>query len=81
MNLDSLTREEVIKFLADETSIDDFRAWLRPVAWGLGDDEETRIDSALTRKLVLLIAEYNLGHRAEDEVRELMADEVEHREG
>jgi hypothetical protein len=75
MSLDPLTREEVHRLLDKKATLADFRTWLRPVAWRLGD-EAVRAESPLTRRVALYISEFNLGHRMEDELRRLLADEI-----
>lgn len=76
MNLDLLTREELLRYFADEISLTELRARLRPIAWKLGD-AEMRATSPLTRRVALYVAEFNRGHRTEDELRRLLAEAAE----
>lgn len=73
MNQDSLTREQVLRFLDGQISLDEFRSWLRPVTGKLREFPEP---TPLTRRAALYIAEFNRGHRTEAELRQLLADET-----
>ena len=73
MNQDSLTRDAIVRLLGQETTLSEFRQWLRPVNWRLAD-EATRSANPLTRKVALYVAEFNQGHRTEDNLRELLAE-------
>jgi hypothetical protein len=73
MSLDPLVREELTRLLEGQAGLDDFRRTFRPLAWQLGE-VETRVESPLTRRVALLVSEFNLNHRTEPELRELFED-------
>jgi hypothetical protein len=73
MSLDPSVREELTRLLEGQAGLNDFRQTFRPLAWRLGD-VETRVESPLTRRVALLVSEFNLGHRTEPELRELFEE-------
>ena len=73
MDLDLLTRQELLRYQDRSITLDEFRGWFRAVQWKLGD-AETRARSPLARAVALYIAEYNLGHRTEVQLRGLLEE-------
>jgi hypothetical protein len=69
--LDFELRLWIARYLAGEVSLGEFRHWLLPHAWILGEPGEP--DSRLIRRTELWLAEYMNGHRTEDELRQLFS--------
>jgi hypothetical protein len=76
MSLDSLTRDQMLRYLGHEIDLAEFRGWLRPVLWQLGGDTRSRKQNPVTRRVGRWVAEFNMKHRTEWELRELFAGEV-----
>ncbi len=73
MNLDSLTRDELLRYLDNEIDLAGLRRWMRTTTWKLGD-AHLRAASPMTGRVARYIAEFNLGHRTEDDLRQLFRD-------
>lgn len=69
--LDFELRLWIARYLAGDASLAEFRRWLLPVAWGVG--EPGAPDSRLVRRAELRIAEYMNGHWSEGDLRGLLA--------
>jgi hypothetical protein len=64
-------RERLVKYLGEETSLNDLRLWLMPQLWTI-DRESDCATFQIASKIALYIAEYGAGHRTPSELRELL---------
>lgn len=58
---------QLVRYLADEISLDEFRDWFDQTTWDLDLSK-----NALAAEIELRLAEYSSGHRDEAELRKLL---------
>jgi len=66
--IDLQIREAIVRYLAEEISIQDFKDGFVPVAWQI-EETNNRIAIELAHEIELILAEYGNGDWTEDEVR------------
>ncbi len=66
--------DRLARYLAGEIDLAEFEAWFVPWEWSQPRDEGARRD--LAADVLLWLCEYSRGHRAEQELRKLMADRL-----
>jgi hypothetical protein len=70
--LDLEVTDQVARYLAGESSLDEFRRWLLPLVWKMAEPTSNE-RSDLANRLELRLAEFMNGHWTEDDLRLLFA--------
>jgi hypothetical protein len=67
-SLDLDIREHLARYLAGDDSFDAFRGWFGPATWEVERGDNARA-TQLAMEIQLWLAEMDLGHRSEDDVK------------
>lgn len=64
-------RDHLAGYLSGETSIDEFKDWLIPATWDIGERHDAAAED-LTYEIKLRLAEHSSGYIMEDDARRLL---------